>query len=286
MVQGQASGSHNGPSVARLPSICLVSKRRDCWLAQIRDGVEGAHSLVGANSCNRRRRRRGAPTAPIASQHPFAARAPVLVFRILFLRRRRGILRRIYKQDCSTSMTAENQARNTPDGGSWAAVLAAAIGCAAIGVLTDLSEASKSISSALSFSKQVGDLSGKTSLGIFCWLIAWAFLHFRWRRRDLVAPARVAALSIVLIFVSLIAVFPPFFKRLIACGTFSTARFENPTNRPRHRLGLDACLSNAAWRSFPATNAPMAERRSPASDWASHHSDRLPAGGDPALRLT
>jgi fluoride ion exporter CrcB/FEX len=109
-------------------------------------------------------------------------------------------------------MTVENQDGNTPDGGSWAAVLAAGIGCAAIGILTDLSEASKLISSALSISKQVGDLSGKTTLSIVCWLIAWALLHFRWRRRDLATPGRVAALTIVLVLVSLIGVFPPFFK--------------------------------------------------------------------------
>lgn len=113
-------------------------------------------------------------------------------------------------------MTMENQAGDTPDGGSWAAVLAAGIGCAAIGVLTDLSEASKSFSSALSFYRPVGDLSGKTTLGILCWLLAWGFLHLRWRRRDLAAPGRVAALSIVLILVALIAVFPPFFE-LFSC---------------------------------------------------------------------
>ncbi len=105
----------------------------------------------------------------------------------------------------------ETQASNTPDGGSWAAVLAASIGCAAVGIFTDLAEGSKAFSAALSFSKAVGDLSGKTTLGIACWLVAWGILHLRWRRRDLAAPGRVATLAIVLMLIALITVFPPFF---------------------------------------------------------------------------
>jgi hypothetical protein len=105
----------------------------------------------------------------------------------------------------------ETPSENPPNGGAWAAVLAAGIGCAAIGLLVDLAEGSKSFSAALTLSKAVGDLSGKTTLGIVCWLIAWVLLHWRWRRREIASPGRVAVITGVLVLVAMIAVFPPFF---------------------------------------------------------------------------
>ena len=105
----------------------------------------------------------------------------------------------------------ETSGQNLPNGGSWAAVLAAGIGCAAVGLFTDLAEGSKTVAVALTFSKPVGDLSGKTTLGIACWLIAWGLLHRSWRNRHFASPRRVAVLTAVLVFVALIAVFPPFF---------------------------------------------------------------------------
>jgi hypothetical protein len=106
----------------------------------------------------------------------------------------------------------KTEVKYTPNGGSWAAILAAGIGCATIGVLTDLTEGSKSFSAALTFTKPVGDLSGKTTLGIACWLTAWGVLHLSWRRRDLSAPGRIAALTIALVLAAMLAAFPPFFE--------------------------------------------------------------------------
>ena len=106
----------------------------------------------------------------------------------------------------------ETEAKSTPNGGAWAALLAAGIGCAAIGVFTDLAEGSKSIGAMLTFSKPVGNLSGKTTLGLVVWLIAWGLLHLRWRHRDLGSPGRIAALAIALAILAMIAVFPPFFE--------------------------------------------------------------------------
>ena len=104
----------------------------------------------------------------------------------------------------------EAQSADTPNGGAWAAVLGSGIGCATIGLLTDFAEASKSFSARLSLVKPVGDLSGKTTFGVAVWLIAWALLHWRWRKRDVAAPGRVAALTVALVLIALIAVFPPF----------------------------------------------------------------------------
>jgi hypothetical protein len=104
-----------------------------------------------------------------------------------------------------------DQPVHMPNGGAWAAILAACIGCAAIGLMVDLAEASKSISATLTLSKAVGDLSGKTTFGIACWLAAWAVLHLLWRRRAFAAPGRIAAVALVLVAIALMAVFPPFF---------------------------------------------------------------------------
>jgi hypothetical protein len=105
----------------------------------------------------------------------------------------------------------EKQSGHIHDGGAWAAILAGGIGCASIGILVDLAEASKTFSAKLALSSSVGDLSGKTTYGIACWLAAWAILHLLWRRRDLAAPGRIAAVTVVLLIIAMIAAFPPFF---------------------------------------------------------------------------
>ena len=108
-------------------------------------------------------------------------------------------------------MNVDAPPEKSPDGASWAAVLAAGIGCAAIGLCTDLAEGSKRFSAAFTLSKAVGDISGKTACGIACWLIAWGILHLRWRGRNLANPGWVAAFAAALVLIAIIAVFPPFF---------------------------------------------------------------------------
>jgi len=98
------------------------------------------------------------------------------------------------------------------NGPVWAGVLAAGIGCAALGTLVDLSEASKSISKALNFYTPTGDLSGKTILAVLVWIVAWAVLHARWKNRDVHSPKLVLTVTLVLILLAMVAVFPPFFE--------------------------------------------------------------------------
>ena len=102
--------------------------------------------------------------------------------------------------------------RKLVNGPVWAGILAAGIGCAALGVLVDLSEASKSISKALSFYTPTGDLSGKTILAVIVWIVAWAMLHARWKNRDVHSPKLVLTIALVLIVLAVVAVFPPFFE--------------------------------------------------------------------------
>jgi len=98
----------------------------------------------------------------------------------------------------------------SPTGGAWAAVLAAAIGCACFGLVTDLAEMSKSISNVLNIHNPTGDLSGKSAVGVAAWLLAWGILHARWRGRIIRRPGGITLLSVVLLLLGLVGVFPPF----------------------------------------------------------------------------
>jgi magnesium-transporting ATPase (P-type) len=99
-----------------------------------------------------------------------------------------------------------------PNGPIWSGILAAGIGCTALGALVDLAEASKSVSNALNFYNPTGDLSGKTLLAVIIWLVAWVVLHARWRNREIQSPGKIMMITLVLVFLALIAVFPPFFS--------------------------------------------------------------------------
>jgi fluoride ion exporter CrcB/FEX len=102
-------------------------------------------------------------------------------------------------------------ASESESGAIWAAILAAGIGCFAMGILVDLAEASKSVSNALNIYNPTGDLSGKSTLAVVIWLAAWGALHARWRKRDVTSPGKIMAITIVLLLGALLAVFPPFF---------------------------------------------------------------------------
>jgi hypothetical protein len=112
--------------------------------------------------------------------------------------------------------TTNTTLQAVPNGPAWAAILAAGIGCAVFGLVVDLAEASKATSNALNFYKPAGDLSGKTIVAIVVWIIAWAVLHARWKNRKLRSPGRIIALTLILILLALIAVFPPFFELFAA----------------------------------------------------------------------
>jgi cell division protein FtsW (lipid II flippase) len=105
----------------------------------------------------------------------------------------------------------ESQNASIPDGPAWAAILAAAIGCAFFGLLVVFAAASKSFSDSLNVYSPTGDLSGKSTLSIGAWLIAWMILHRRWKRKNLKSPGKVMIASVILILLALVMTFPPFF---------------------------------------------------------------------------
>jgi hypothetical protein len=100
-----------------------------------------------------------------------------------------------------------------PNGAGAAAILAAGIGCAAIGVLAFAGDASDTFGKALNFYNPTGTLSGVTTLGIIIWLVSWFALNRLWRGRT-VAMVTVNVAAFALLAVGFLLTFPPFMDLL------------------------------------------------------------------------
>ncbi|MBI1757835.1 MAG: hypothetical protein HYR62_01175 [Actinobacteria bacterium] len=98
-----------------------------------------------------------------------------------------------------------------PFGPINAALIAGGIGSLAMGVFTTLVEASTSVKSALTLTKAVGPLSGKTVFAVVVWLVAWAVLHATMRRSTM-AVGRAFALTLTLVGLGLLLTFPLIFQ--------------------------------------------------------------------------
>lgn len=100
-----------------------------------------------------------------------------------------------------------------PSGPAAAVVLAAGLASFALGLLSVLTAVSASVSSALTVSDRVGDLSGVSTAVTVVFFAAWGVLAIMWRHAN--PPLiRVAAASGVLIVLGLLGTFPPFFNAL------------------------------------------------------------------------
>lgn len=97
------------------------------------------------------------------------------------------------------------------NGPAAAAVLAAGIGTVALGLLTTLAEAIGPLKQALNFYDPVGPLSGKTTIAVVVWLVAWAVLYGIWRSKN-VDFGKVFTAALVLIALGLLGTFPPFYE--------------------------------------------------------------------------
>lgn len=93
--------------------------------------------------------------------------------------------------------------------GPAAAILAAGVGCAALGVLSLAGDASKSVAKLLTFYLPTGPLSGVTSVAIALWLATWCLLARRWRKKN-VAIANVNIAAFLMLIVGILLTFPPF----------------------------------------------------------------------------
>jgi hypothetical protein len=105
----------------------------------------------------------------------------------------------------------QDQARfgaDIPNGPGGAAILAAGIGCAAMGILAFAGDAWDGIGKALNFYNPTGTLSGVTDLAILIWLVSWFVLNRLWHEKT-VAMAKVNAAAFALLAVGLVLTFPP-----------------------------------------------------------------------------
>lgn len=108
-------------------------------------------------------------------------------------------------------MATINESRalqDQPNGAGAAAILAAGIGCATLGVLALLGDAFAGIKSFLNFYNPTGPLSGVSILTTVVWLAAWFVLAQKWRDRD-VAMTRITTAAFVLLAIGLFLTFPP-----------------------------------------------------------------------------
>ena len=96
--------------------------------------------------------------------------------------------------------------RREPNGAALAAFLGAGVGAFAMGVFVILNEAG--LFAPPSVYQPAGGVSGRTTLTIIVWLVAWGVLHFQWRGREL-PSGRVVGLIFLLIGLSIVATFPP-----------------------------------------------------------------------------
>lgn len=95
-----------------------------------------------------------------------------------------------------------------PNGSGAAALLSAGIGAFALSIIAIAADRMPGFGRHMAFYKPTGPLSGVTTLAIVIWLVAWAVLEVRWRKRDLrLRPVSAAAIALLLL--SLLLTFPP-----------------------------------------------------------------------------
>ncbi len=91
-----------------------------------------------------------------------------------------------------------------------AALVAAGIGCLAMGIVTTLSEAAKSVANLLNLYKPVGPLSGKALVAVAIWLIAWVLLS-RIAKAQPIKVTRWIGAAFVFVALGILSTCPLFF---------------------------------------------------------------------------
>ena len=92
------------------------------------------------------------------------------------------------------------------NGAALAAFLGAGIGALAMGLVVILNEAG--VFAAPSLYGPAGGVSGRTTIAVAVWLIAWGVLHSRWQGREM-DTRRAFTATLVLVMVALVLNFPP-----------------------------------------------------------------------------
>ena len=105
-------------------------------------------------------------------------------------------------------MTQETTLTNGP---AAAAILAAGIGSLALGLFTTLAQAIGPVKNILNFYSLAGPLSGKTTMTVVIWAVAWVALHGQWKGKHL-PFAKVFVVTLIMIALGLLGTFPLFFE--------------------------------------------------------------------------
>jgi hypothetical protein len=105
----------------------------------------------------------------------------------------------------------DDEERPEPNGGVAAAIIAAGIACATLGVLVVAASASRQVSQWLTFYTPTGPLSGKAIVSSVVYLVVWPNLHYRLRDRQ-VDLYKAFMITIMLVAVGIIGTFPPFYQ--------------------------------------------------------------------------
>jgi len=97
------------------------------------------------------------------------------------------------------------------NGPAAAAILASGVGSFALGLFTTLAQAIATIRSALNLYDPAGPLSGKTTVAVVIWLVAWVVLHQMWKDRQ-VKFTKIYFATLILIALGFLGTFPTFFE--------------------------------------------------------------------------
>ena len=101
-----------------------------------------------------------------------------------------------------------SDAARIANGSGVAAVLAAGVGAAVLGVLSFAGDKSEAIKAMLNWYKPTGALSGVTTGAIVVWLGVWIVLEMAWKDKS-VAVGRITAVALVLLLAGFLLTFPP-----------------------------------------------------------------------------
>lgn len=95
-----------------------------------------------------------------------------------------------------------------------AAFIASGIGAFVLGLSIVLSEANAGLKTALTWSKSVGALSGKSGISVIAFLLSWVILHYAFKNSG---PSLRNAFTITLVLLALgfLMCYPPIFEALV-----------------------------------------------------------------------
>lgn len=111
----------------------------------------------------------------------------------------------------SNSHSASADGEEAANGAAQAAFLSAGIGAFAVGFVVVINEVGLFV--APSLYAPAGGVSGRTTIAVAIWLIAWAIMHRRWKGRR-IESGRVRLLTVILTALGVLGTFPPFWGLL------------------------------------------------------------------------